>query len=1115
LAILRPLPAFQLLLALLIGLWASSALFSQDTPSKPAGTAAEAQSKAGVDEPRANDPLRILWLKNPATGELVPVPGLTIDEYDKLDRIRRGLPPESATPPNFVVTDLRLTAQVKGMHSVCELALEVELRDDQWARIPLGLTKAVVRSAPSEEHWLVAPDSTSDGLVLWAKGRAGEKKSLKLPFMYPIAGGADSSKLQLALPRARTSGAKITIESEEIIPELEGAGTIDATRRTGAITEIECSGFSSVIDLFWRPKVSSSQKESWLESVGAVEVHVDGRRQIRVDARFRIRTFGLLPQPLRIRLPDRMRLAPDAAPISPFVRSQTVTPSASQATPKQQVLELVIDPAVPSDFEIRIQVESDGPIAPEASNLSIANFELLDAKRHGGVIDLFLTSDWYVAAEQPPGIRRIDNDAGAAADASFSRARFEYASQPAVLQISARLPRTLVEPSYDIFLEASQARLEGMLKYRFRGPSTGRIEIDLADWELNRLDSPDSAFILEDAEQVGSRLVIPLSPQQASASAESTLRIELRRPISARPAQIQIPHPAASVDASAIVRVFSDANLEISPRAVDFKGVSIDSSLPSSAPQLRGQFGYRTRPGGESPLLAFDIEVRRQSLLLDVTTQLDLLSPRSVSVDHAMRMNVAYEALGELSLELPFPAKSVNTVRVLLDDLPLDCNDMVENEAADESGLVWTTCRYNLPRSYLGPLNLTVQFPFAAPEGKEGATKFAVPLPKLLTNSPVQSKPHQLVVRDATRRIQVDATEWSANLFEPAGPIAGSQRYFSLQGRSQVLLTIRETSRPSGGGNRCDRMWLQTTLDRTARNDRLCLRMSSWSAPLRIHLPDKPQTATVVVAIDGEEIEFENQLATAREIVIPPPRSRTNEAHVVETWYQCGRSELQWGSVLLEAPAVMGIETRGRHFWHLITPPDWYSVVNPAGWTMENNASLQDSLWGSNLSFDQSAMEKWCGASTQIAPPAEFNQYLFGALSPQPSLQIVLAPRRELWLIGLGSVFCVGAMLVYVSWLRRPIAMLTFACAAVLLLIFQPNWSTAVTQFVILGGTATLLVGLLKSLLGPTKAASSRAAPSRSSAPTLDSSALPSDSQSAPRRGSSIKGASVATGPAP
>lgn len=1113
LARVRLLPAFQLLLALVFGVMAAP-LVSQEPPVKTFEPVSPSKTPSKPSDQASNDPLRILWLKNPVTGELVPVAGLTIDEYDKLDRIQRGLPPEMALPPNYVLGELNLAARIEGGHSECELNLEVELRDDAWARIPLNLNKAMLRAAPGEAEWFVAPDTASDGYVLWAKGRAGEKKTLTLPFSMPTIAGASSTRLQLPLPRARTARSKVTIAPGEFVAKLEGSGAIDATRQSNNSTEVDCSGFSSLLDLSWSPKSTAGSESPWMEAVGDVDIHVDGRRQVRIDAKYRIRTFGSLAQPLRIRLPERMRLSPNAGPISPLVRSQSLASSPPQPNPAQQVLELTFDAALPTDFEIRVQAESDGPIAAEAAKLSLGQIEILDAKRHSGVVDLFLTSDWFVASEQPAGIRRIDVENDGTTDANFLRSRFEYSAQPTAIQISARLPRTLVEPGYDLFLEANQARLEGVLKYRFRGPSTGRVEIDLGDWEFDRLQSPDAAFLIEDAEQQDNRLMVPLAPQQSTASGDSTLRIYLRRPLSGAAVQMGLPRPAASVDAAAIVRVFSDTNLEISPRLSDLKGVSIDTSLPDSAPQLRGQFAFRTRPSVDKAVLAFDVEVRKQSILLDTTTQLELSTSNSISVEHSLRMNIAYEPLRELRLELPIPAAAITSTRVLLDDLVLNCNDMVENDSESTDGLIWTTCRYDLPQSYLGALNLTIQYPFAVPQLK-GAQTLTVPLPKFVTTSAVQAKPHQLVVRDSARRVQVDTADWSPNLFEIAASSNLDDRYFSLEQRAMVRIILRESRPDFVGQNRCDRMWLQTTLGRTARHDRLCIRMTSWSTPLLVQLPENVKPSTVVVAINGEAEALEELNQRESKLTISASPSKSGAGRVVEIWYQCDLSKWNWGGLSLDAPSVLDIQPQERSFWHLIVPPDWYSLVTPPGWTMERGNPVDFPLWQSRSESDQLELEKWTGASTQTAPSSKHNQYLYGATDFQSELALMLAPRRAVWFTGLGIVFCVGTLLVYVRWARRPFSILILLFAAAAMLIFQPNWGPAVVQFVILGGVMAMLVGVLRMLLSPEKAVFAGSTPSRSSAPKLAATEAPHDSQTALRRGSSVRSASVATGPAP
>lgn len=1113
----RPLPAYIALSALAFCLVMPRALNGQD--EKPAEASATTQpakqtspKPGSKDSDQESDPLKILWLRNPATGELVPVPGLTIDEYDKLDRIRRGLPPEITAPPNYVLNDLKLTGIGKGGSITFELDLEVELRDDRWARIPLGLSRAVFRSAPSEENWLVTPEVATEGFVLWARGKAGEKKNLKLQFEYPLKTTSELTRLQLSLPRARSSAMEISIEGVESVFRLEGSGSLDSSKFANGVTDIRCSGFTGALDLSWRPKTQPTATASWLEAFGAIELRVDGRRQIRADARLRIRLFGALNQPLRIQLPSGMRLSPDAGIISPFVRSQATV---AGANPASQILELSIDPEAPSDLELRIQAESAEAIAANASELKLNGFEVLAAKRQWGNIDLLLTSDWYASAEQSQEVRRIDVDPGVVADPAFSRSRFEYATPGFVIAVAARLPRTLVEPSYDVFIESGQLRLEGQFKYRFRGPSAGAVEIDLVDWDLERVVSPDAAFLVDDFRQSGSRVVIPLSPQPLPAGAEAILRIEARKTGEANSAKVHLPLPKANTESPAIVRIQSDVNLEVTPRSADFKGVSIDSTgTTASSSGQKGQFVYRTRPGQEAPFLAFDVQVRKQSLVQGLVTQLTASSENVIGVQHEVQLNVAYEPLREITLDLPVTLAGLESMRVMLDDQPLERLDAAEQELVAPSSQVWTRCRFRLPQAMLGPLKFVVQYGYSVPETLEAGARRHLALPKLVTTSPLTSKPHQLVVRDPGNILQVDLTEWSRDLFEDASrPIIAGILYKSLKPQVELVFDVSEIIQDQTQSNRCDRYWLQTTVNRSIRNDRFCLRMSSWSSPLKIGLPQGVSTSSVLAAVNGVQVNFEP--IDDRQVTLSSPRDGAGKPHVIELWYQCEEEPLQFGRAELKAPEVFEAIPKDRRYWQLVLPDDWYSLLRPAGWTQEGTFNIGDFWKGPDLGPEQTRLEKWVGASEQPPAPGTSNFYLFSSVTDSNVLPLVLAPRREVWLAVFGAAFLLAMLLTQFAAMRKPIVLSGLIAVAALVIILQPQWSGAALQLFIGAVFLALAIWFLRSILNPPRGIQVRSSPSRSNARSLDTALHSAESVITGRRGSSISSAPAPAGPAP
>lgn len=1067
------------------------------------------------DATTTQDPLKILWLRNPATGELVPVPGLTIDEYDKLDRIRRGLPAEAAVPPNFLLSELKVSGNAKGRLFSGEMVLELELRDDHWARIPLGLSRAVIRSIPSEKEWLVAPDGASDGLILWAKGKEGDKKTLRLEFDHPIEVANESTQLKMALPRARTASANLTIETSESSFRLESAGKIDSTKFSEGVGEVYCSGFTSTLDLTWKPTTKPAANSGWLEAAGPTEIRVDGRRQIRADARIRIRTFGSFEQPLRIKLPSGMRYSADAAQISPFVRSQSTRNSPADGSTQNSILELHLDPSAPSEFELRIQAESDSPISPDATTLKLEGFEVLGAKRQWGYFDLLLTSDWYVAAGQPTAVRRVDVEPGAAADMLFARSRFEFASSGSYIVVAARLPRTLVEPTYDVTIESGQLRLEAELKYRFRGPSAGAVEIDLADWNFENISSPDGAFLVDDIQQNGTKLLIPISPQPLNAGVDSVLRLEGRRDSEGAIARLRLPQPTANVETPAIVRVHSDVNMDITPRSGDFKGVAVDSaSSLTSLPQQRTQFAYRTRPGAELPLLAFDVQVRKQFLLQSLNTQLSLAGPRTINVQHNIQLNVSYEPMRDITLDLPVPIAALESAQVLLDDQPLQRTDAVENEVVDENGYHWTRCKYSLPRAILGPLTVSIQLPVVVRQAEDEEAIYHLPLPKLLTSSQVQSKRQQLEIQDATQTIQLESSDWSSDLLDDTVRTGDSARRFSASTpQESIELKLAEVRAQAKVNNHCERWWLQTTIGENLRHDRLCVQLSTWLLPLQIRLPEGVNSRSLIIAVDGNRESLSQDSVDDRVVVLRPPRDGAKKSRVVEFWYQCEIPHLSWGKLNLDGPSFIGEESYHQIFWQLLTPADWYSLRRPPGWTLEYSAGVKD-RWGNvSPALSQKDLEKWVGASSQGSPPVELNSYLFSSFKPRSSLSLFLAPRRELWFFGLGLIFAFGTLLIQFPVIRRPIVLLILPFAAAAAVIFDPNWSMAIVQFLIVGLASTVVVWILKVSFTSKRVVPVRPAPSRSHVRSIETAALPSDSASSPRRGSSISASPASVGP--
>jgi hypothetical protein len=145
--------------------------------------------------------------------------------------------------------------------------------------------------------------------------------------------------------------------------------------------------------------------------------------------------------------------------------------------------------------------------------------------------------------------------------------------------------------------------------------------------------------------------------------------------------------------------------------------------------------------------------------------------------------------------------------------------------------------------------------------------------------------------------------------------------------------------------------------------------------------------------------------------------------------------------------------------------------------------------------MSQTDLEKWLGATAQIAPAADENQYLFTGLLPVSSIALVTAPR---WLIVLLASSSALALLVgwfYLPTRTRPWMLVALIVVIAATAIAYPTAGLLIAQASSIGVVLSLLAMFLAQWMsGPSRRRSAQTfAPSsrRILTPRIDSIVMP------------------------
>jgi hypothetical protein len=109
----------------------------------------------------------------------------------------------------------------------------------------------------------------------------------------------------------------------------------------------------------------------------------------------------------------------------------------------------------------------------------------------------------------------------------------------------------------------------------------------------------------------------------------------------------------------------------------------------------------------------------------------------------------------------------------------------------------------------------------------------------------------------------------------------------------------------------------------------------------------------------------------------------------------------------------------------------------------------------------QSDLEKWVGATTQIAPTPNDNEYLFTGLLPVMSIEMVTAPRWFIVLVASSSALALVAGWFYLPIRTRPWMLVAVAVVIAAAAVTYPTAAVFIAQAAAIGIVLALVSMLL------------------------------------------------------
>jgi hypothetical protein len=1055
-------------------------------PDKPPTERAAAARPVEATEPS------LYYLKDKA-GQLQAVPGFSFETFVELYKLKNQLS-QPEVKPAFALEQMAITGSATGDRAELNVRLKIHTDEDRWIRVPLRLDQAVLIAPPEYEgkgRQFLHYQAGGEGYVAWIDGQAERQHQLTLKLLVPLVQLGGSNRLKLFLPRTTMGEMKITVPTAEAMATAS-AGRLSTAPATPAGTELTVVGAAGEFELAWRPpEAKTAERTAALEVVGAILARIDGRT-VDAEATLNVRSYGEPFERFRVRLPRDAELVPRASgsyTVAPWEPARS-TAKPSTEPPAERIIEVRLARPTAGPVEVRIASRHRYDVTKGDQWLELNGFEVVEASRQWGHLAVAVVGDWHVLWGPNRGMRRVDQWPESLRYDDVV-AGYEYFAQPASLtaRLVQRKSHIGVEPEYLLLVDPDQVKLEAKLRYTVRGAKAFKLDVQLGPWQIDAVE-PDY-LVAADAVTVnaGRMLSIPLQ-QPTTGQVELTLRAHQALAPDAGKLSVSLPQPQAnSLGPAALVVVPAD-NLELVPDNSAMAGLARQQVRPSIALPERQQTPLFYRGETSKAVFAAALVVRPRSIRVEVNSQIGL-DGKMAQVEQKLNYTIGYEPLDRLVLDVP---RGLNPEKLAFQWGGQSLPPVVLGESSAESRAVRTAV--TLPKSCLGPCELTVKFAVETPTPAGGRTEqIRVPLVvpaegNLQGHKLWVSGPPEMTVRAADK-------SWTEVVEESQR----SRLTLSSTARTDLAsLAVTVQDRTTAATTIVDRLWVQTLLTDPDRQDRAVFRVTSTERELQLGLPAGAAQGSVVLYVDGEAVTPHVAGPGLLSFALAP----TTREHLVDVRYYYSTPQANRGALALEMPRLGGNAWIRRLYWQLILPRNEHVLATPAGFTRECVWGWNEFFWDRRPLLEQSELEAWVGAAHETPAPEESNRYLFSAMGRVETCEFRTAARTTIVLLASGAALFVGLLLIHVPAVRHPSSLLVLALVVCCVGALYPEPMLLLAQAAGLGIALAIVTGLVQLGLArrrrrfePLKPALEKG--STQSYRTASPSPGPASTQSAPR----------------
>jgi hypothetical protein len=1053
-----------------------------------------------------------------AEGRPQPVPGITYEDF-LAAWMQLQQPAAAQRGRRYSIESINVVGKAGDSHAKLKFTAQVRLLADESMEVPLGLLGAILDGEPrfatptGDQAERTSADEGSrqgvqpaeylyfhpqrGGFVVHLEGRSGDRREISLDVIVPLIRDGTQTTLPLNCPRATSSSLSLIFD-KPVGNAIVNTGTLVAAERTaeGGV-RLEVAGATGSVRLAWQAgDAAGGDVAAVLGAAGAIRVAIDGR-SVRSDVRLAVESYGGSFDRFQVRLPPGAQLIrekPALADTPGHAERITVedeTPSArtTGGTPLGQLVLVQLPSKQQGRTIVQLATEQPIGLVDGRPRVELGAFEVLGAVRQFGDVAVYVAGDWQGRWVMGDHVRQVDpSELDESLQLEELTAAFQYDQQPWSLgvRIMPRQLRVHVAPKYEMEVLPDEARLTVHLAYQVFGTRAFEFQVALNGWEVTEDPVDSGGLVDQDRIQVApdGTLALPLA-QSSSGRAEITFTA--RRPLRRDQPRFELPLPVPIADAvgTGELVVTGAADVELLPDPAASSGLTA-TPVTEASDAVPGKEGTKHHFRTSLPEAVFVAERlhRAREVSVKAAAQLELQETEA-RIEQNFEYAVRYEPIQDLHFEIP-PALEFDLEQTEIALVPFSAGKESASEGR-ETPLSFVTMdaerdassggrgqlRVALPQPRLGQFAIRVRYKLRPPGGAWNGTAWLAPLfqqadGRTISQTALTRSPPTLAA--ALNTAETGST-WKLVQLVTEGIAAGSQsrdsRYVAARPEAALPLLISTVDPNLPSSTLVDRMWLQTWLSGDTRQDRAAFRFRTLASQTTVELPPQAPPDEVEVLVDGRPAEVLSR-GTGRITVRPPSGGNSDDRdawHTLELRYRqpAGRGIVRRHR--FTPPQIVGTTLLSDAYWQIVLPGDRHIVRAPERMTAASRWQWLGSFFGSRGVRSQADLEKWAGATAQLAPVAADNQYLFTGMAPVATIEVITAPRWVIVLAASSAVLLVLAAWTYVPRTQRGWLLVGIALVIACLALAYPGPALLLAQAAVLG-VAAAAISLLIARFG-------------------------------------------------